>query len=57
MASGRMSITFSTSDDETPRIVTERLCELCGEWKNMAFDVCWQPDVPCNRDQFDEGSR
>lgn len=55
MARRELKITMGgPSFRELEVISVKRLCEACGDWKSEAFDVCWHPDVPCNRSGPDE---
>ena len=54
----KRAIEFSFTTDGGPlrdlRLVSvKRRCELCGDYKDDAFDVCWDPGVRCKREAPD----
>jgi hypothetical protein len=56
MARRELEIKFDVSEQDAPwKLVSfKRKCELCGDFKDEAFDVCWDPDLRCKRDRLSE---
>lgn len=54
MATGGIKFEITSSKGEGFRdlqiVNVKRLCRICGEWKDEALDVCWDPELRCKKD-------
>jgi hypothetical protein len=52
VAKRAIEIKFAVSDPDEPwKLVSfKKRCEICGDYKDEAFDVCWDPEVRCKRE-------